>query len=275
MNLFRRRLSSKENLSPLTVAVGIVCVVVLLSPDVPARVVRSFTPSRTVNNRMITIGSGFEYQSNSDETNYDFPFLLEYTISKRLTISAECSYQILSAINSPGLRGIGDLETRLKYDFVTERRNRPRYAIVAAASWPTASPEELGAEGMGVGFGLDISKEFISSDISAEAIYHFTSSDGELRTPDQLELALAGELHLSRWFDLISELRTTRYFGNSYLIDTSGSTGSSEHLSPEYGFTLGFAQQIRENIRLEQGFALQGEGIWQLLVSWEWEIGGE
>jgi len=60
----------------------------------------------------LVVGSGIEYQSDSDQTEYGYPFLLEYGPSDALKITLEPSYVSLRDKNvGRTVQGLGDFET--------------------------------------------------------------------------------------------------------------------------------------------------------------------
>src|SRR5437773_12451503 len=61
----------------------------------------------------LTIGSGFEYETDPEESEFGYPFLFEYELTKTLELSAEPSFvQIRSKPGQRGtnVSGAGDLE---------------------------------------------------------------------------------------------------------------------------------------------------------------------
>jgi hypothetical protein len=59
----------------------------------------------------LTIGSGFEYEGDSEVKTYDFPFLFEYIVHDRLTFTVEPDYVVIKRAGQGTLKGFGDLET--------------------------------------------------------------------------------------------------------------------------------------------------------------------
>ena len=61
----------------------------------------------------LVIGSGLEFQSDSKESEYDFPFLLEYNFTQTLKLSLEPNFVHINAKTKDArtVSGFGDLET--------------------------------------------------------------------------------------------------------------------------------------------------------------------
>src|SRR5207244_6202134 len=75
----------------------------------------------------LTIGSGIEFETNKEDTQYDFPMLLEYNFTQTLKLTIEPAVEHISAKVKGGrtVTGLGDMEASLEYEFVRERRYRP------------------------------------------------------------------------------------------------------------------------------------------------------
>ena len=86
----------------------------------------------------LTVGSGFEFETDGEESEYGFPFLVEYGFTKMLKLSAEPSYVLVRKKKGGSISGPGDLETTLTCEFPTERRYRPGLALEGVFKWPTA-----------------------------------------------------------------------------------------------------------------------------------------
>lgn len=94
-----------------------------------ARILRTKpSPSTTWNPLFpLTIGSGFEFETNKEQTQYDFPFLLEYNFTQTLKLTVEplVSHIAGKAKDVRTVTGLNDLETSIEYEFLRERRYRP------------------------------------------------------------------------------------------------------------------------------------------------------
>src|SRR5712671_890365 len=116
---------------------AVVVTVLGAASEAPAKILK--TKRQTQNQYKefpLTIGSGFEYEGDSEEKTYDFPFLVEYIAFERLTLTVEPDYVVIHSADSGSLSGFGDLETSVVYEFVSERRSRPSLAAEALVKWP-------------------------------------------------------------------------------------------------------------------------------------------
>ena len=70
----------------------------------------------------LTIGSGFEFETDCDRTVYDFRFLGEYGATKSLKLRPEPNLVLIHSKDGGSLGGFGDLETRATLEVIKERR---------------------------------------------------------------------------------------------------------------------------------------------------------
>src|SRR5262249_13776193 len=91
----------------------------------------------------LVLGSGFEYETDGEESEYGFPLLVEYGFTKMLKLSVEPSYVLVRKKAGGTIQGPGDLETTLTCEFPTERRYRPGLALEGTVKWPTAPIGDL------------------------------------------------------------------------------------------------------------------------------------
>jgi hypothetical protein len=146
----------------------------------------------------LTIGSGFEYEGDSEEKQYDLPFLVEYGVTKALTVTVEPDYTFLDKAGAASIRGFGDLETSLVYEFVGERRSRPSLAAEVLVKWPTASSDSLTTGETDYSVGGIISKEFIHFDVDSEWLYTFVGDPPGVDLSNSSEISLAAAWHMTR-----------------------------------------------------------------------------
>ena len=99
----------------------------------------------------IVIGGGIEYESDSDQTQYDFPLFLQYSFTERFQVSVETAFSHVLG-SAPGVSnasGLDDLETTVEYEFFRERRYSPALTFLGGARWPTSTNSDIGAEEIG------------------------------------------------------------------------------------------------------------------------------
>lgn len=239
-----------------------------------ARIIKTLKQALNTQLLSLTVGSGFEYQIDDDATEYDFPFLLERSLTKNLMLTIEPNYLYVHNKVGPSVSGFGELETAITYDFLAERRNRPGFSAFGSIKWPTASHAELGTGETDFSLGVIVGKEFVHTNLDLNAIYTFVGSSPDVSRRNSIEASLALEWHVSRSFSLLGELLTAesvgKYQAHSGLIGNTTIRASSER-----SLTLGLAEYISSNFQLEQGMVIQSDGSWQAVLSWEWSIGDE
>jgi len=221
----------------------------------------------------LTVGSGFEFATDSEQTEYDFPFLLEYGVTEALKLAAEPNYVHVNAKDGGTISGFGDLETSVTYEFLSERRYRPSLSAQGLIKWPTAAHNEFGTGKVDYSLGTIVSKEFVHTSLDLNVIYTFVKSPPGSRLQNILETSLAAEWHLSSVFDLEGEIVASIGSG-------SGSSGKPSSIGSfgtpggrETEGTLGIAELLSERLKLEEGFILKSDASWQAVAAWEWDFG--
>jgi len=223
----------------------------------------------------LVIGSGFEFETDNEQTQYDYPFLVEYSFTERYKLTVEPNYVRIKSKKAglPSAAGFGDLETSLEAEFLSERRYRPALTALGVVKWPTAAKAALGTRGRDYTLGLIASKELPFADFDSEVSY---TASGDSREPDTIEISLAGAKRLTRRLDLEVEALTT--LGGGHLRGKPGSIsglGSQNGGAGESEFTLGLAQHLSPFLKLEEGYILKNDMSWQLAFAWEWSFSGE
>ena len=226
----------------------------------------------------LTLGSGFEYETDSEESEYGFPFLVEYGFTKILKLSLEPSYVLVSKKHGDSIKGPGDLETTLTCEFPTERRYRPGLALEGVVKWPTARRGDLGTGEADYSLGAIVSKEFVRFDLDLNAVYTFIGDPPGIRLKNTFEASLAGEWHLTPVLDIEAEVVTSagaggRFVGQPGTLGGFGNIGGPEQGQSESEFTLGLAERLGSRFKLEEGMILKTGGSWQTVVGWEFDFG--
>ena len=226
----------------------------------------------------LTIGSGFEYETDGEESEYGFPFLVEYGFTKSLKLSVEPGYVLVRKKKGGTVSGPGDLETTLTWELPTERRYRPGLAFEGVVKWPTAPIGDLGTGKADYTFGTILSKEFVPFDLDLNAAYTWTGSPPGVKLKNVLETSLAIEWHLTPALDLEGEVVNAAGAGGRFR-GTPGSLGGFANIGgPEQGqseseATLGFAEFLTKRLKLEEGMILKSGGSWQTVIGWEYDFG--
>ena len=234
------------------------------------------TPSETWNPfAPFIIGGGVEFERDSEQRQYDFPFLIEYNVSEQLKFSIEPNLVYIEGKTSDvnTVFGFGDLETSVEYEFIPERRYRPALTAEGVIKWPTSTDEDIGDPGTDYSLGLIASKELVFVDLDFNALYTVVG-DPDLR--DTFETSLAAEWHLSRRVDLIAEF--VHAIGTGGIRGRPGSisgVGAPDSSGNETEGTLGFAWHANKFLKLESGVVLKTGGVWQAVLAWEYSFGGD
>ncbi len=211
----------------------------------------------------LTIGSGFEYDSDGEQSELGLPFLLEYSPLAKLTLALEPSYTSIHTKAGGALSGFGDLETAATVGIVPERRNRPETSMIAAVKWPTAANREVGTGYADYTVGALASKSYVQADVELSVSYTLVGHPAGVRGSNSHEVSLAIERDLTPRLDLLGELVT----------GGGGAFGASTPGGRESEGTLGLAYQLTERLNLEQGVVFKSDGTWQLVFAWQWEFG--
>lgn len=262
---------------------GALWLVVGVTPS-SAKILKTRSPGQAGHALALTVGNGFEYQTDPEESEFGFPFLLEYAVTHRLTFVAEPSF--VSIHSRPGQRGAsvhgaGDFETTLDYELVSERRHRPALAAEAVIKWPTASHPTLGTKQTDYSLGVIASKAFVHYDLEFNALYTWVGSPAGTQLPNSMEFSMASELHLRRSLDLELEVVTTSAGGG--FRGTSGSIGgfggipgsaAAARTGGGTAGTIGLAEHLNHFLKLEEGLIAGSDGSWQFVFAWEWDFSG-
>jgi hypothetical protein len=224
----------------------------------------------------LTIGSGIEFETNKEDTQYDFPMLLEYNFTQTLKLTVEPTVEHISSKVKGGrtVTGLGDMETSLEYEFVRERRYRPALTVEGLINWPTATDRDIGSPRRDYSLGLVVSKDLVFVDVDLSALYTFVEDSKKQET---FEISIAGEWHLNHLFDVEGEL--IHSFGTGGI---RGSPGSISAIGEPGGArgdltegALGVAWHINKRFKLEHGAILRSDGTWQIVFAWEWRFSGD
>ncbi len=228
------------------------------APGAPDGVSRLLAPLYS-----IVIGSGFEYETDREQTEYGFPMFIEYNFSERLKLTLEPQFTSIVG-KTPDVRsvsGFGDLETTLDYEFLRERRYRPAFSMAGGVRWPTAAAPELGELGRDYTLGLIASKDYVFVNLDLNLLYTFI---GDRERNDEVEVALAAGWRVNRYVEIITEVANVTRTGRL--------RGEPTH---ETEATVGVGWQVSQFLKFEQGVVFKEHGTWQAVFAWEWSFGGD
>ena len=255
---------------------GFAIFALFIAPTASARILHTrSTPSESWNPWLpITIGSGVEFETDKDQSQYDFPILLEYNFSQTLKLAVEpnVTYIVAKAKDVRTVVGMADLETSIEYEFLRERRYRPGLTAVGTVRWPTSTDPDIGDPGHDYSLGLIASKDLVFVDLDLTTLYTFV---GDSKIQDVFELSLAAEWHLNHFFDIEAEV--VHRFGTGGIRGRPGTIvgvggGSGSDLTEG---TLGVAYHISKRLKVEGGAILRSDNTWQIVFAWEWSFTGD
>jgi hypothetical protein len=226
----------------------------------------------------LVVGSGFEYETDGEESEYGFPGLVEYGITKILKVSVEPGYVLVRKKAGGSLSGPGDLETTITCELPTERRWRPGLAFAGLVKWPTAPRGDLGTGERDVALGVLLGKEFVGFDLDLEASHTWIGDPPGVDLRNTLELSLACEWHLSPSLDLEAEVVSASAAGGRFrsgpgALASFANLGGPEQGQSEYETTLGLAEFLTKCLKLEEGVVSKWDGSWQFVLGWEYDFG--
>ncbi len=258
---------------------GLLLPVVMAGAAAPAaaRILKTRRPGE-YKELALVIGSGFEFESDAEESEYGLPFFAEYGITPALELSVEPSYVVIRKRSGGTIQGLGDLETNVSYEFVSERRSRPAIAMLGGIKWPTAPAGAIGTGKLDASLGAVASKELPRFDLEFNAIYTFTGNPSGVQLRDTFEASAATEVHLGRRLDLLAEFVTASGAGGRFRAGLGGlgglgNIGGPEQGQIEYEATLGIAEHPGSHLKLEQGGIFKSDGAWQVVLGWEYDFG--
>lgn len=222
----------------------------------------------------LTIGSGVEFETDKDQSQYDFPMLLEYNFTQTLKLAVEpnVTYIVAKAQGVRTVVGFADLETTLEYEFVRERRYRPGLTALGTIRWPTSTDVDIGDPGHDYTIGLIASKDLVFVDLDLTALYTFV---GDSKAEDVFELSLAAEWHLNHFVSLEAEV--VHSFGAGGIRGRAGTiagAGGGKGVDLTEG-TLGVAYHISKRLKVEVGGIVRSDNTWQIVFAWEWSFTGD
>lgn len=215
----------------------------------------------------LTVGGGLEFQTDDQETEYNFPLLVEYNFTQYVKLSLEQNMTYLVTKGQHSVGGFGDLETSVEWEFLRERRYRPALTAGGVIKWPTASHPDLGSTGWDYGIGLVASKDLVFLDVDLGLLYTFS---GDSEQQDTLEISVAGEYPLNHRlaveFEFVTSIGSDTVFGQP----TEPSGGGTD-----FEGTLGLAWRVTKYLKLEGGGTLRSDGTSEVIVGWVWSFAGE
>ena len=244
-----------------------ILLVAVFAPPASARILKSRLVENTQGRELVlSLGSGIEYESNSEQTELGLPFLVEYGVTRALTVSAEPKFVSLNPRGGKSLRGVGEIETSASYGLLVNRGRRPAIAATAKIVWPTASRAELGTDHREYSVGVLLGRVFARGEVDVNVSYTVAGGAAGGARGNAFEASLAAEYDLGGAFDLLVE------------VVSGGSGGAGDPAHPlERGrsgeSTIGLDQQISEHLLLEAGVVFKFDGARQLTLGWEWDFG--
>ena len=223
----------------------------------------------------LTVGSGAEYENDGETMELGFPFLVDWGFAKRFKLTVEPQYTVInSTVVGESAHGLGDLETSVTWDFVSERRYRPLFSAVALIKWPTAAGD-IGTGETDYSLGGIVSKDFGNNcDLEFNAAYTWVGSPPDEKLKNSLEFSVATEWQITPRLALEAEIATASggVRGQAGTIGGVGS-GTGGGGGRETEATIGLAENLTHRFKLEEGVVVKADGGWQVVFAWEFDFG--
>ncbi|TMQ63791.1 MAG: hypothetical protein E6K79_09095 [Candidatus Eisenbacteria bacterium] len=262
-----------------TVAGSFLAAAILVTTAAPAgaEIVNTKRPGQN-KGLALTVGSGLEYETDGEEAQYGFPFLVEYGFTEMLKLSVEPSYVVVRKKDGDSITGPGDLEATVTWEFPTERRYLPGFALEGVVKFPTARRGDLGTGEADYSIGAIVTKELVPFDLDLNAVYTFVGSPPGVHLQNTFEASLAAEWHLTTVLDIEAEVVTStgaggRFHGQAGSLGSLANIGGAVLGQSESEGTLGFAEHLSDRFELEEGMILKSDGSWQAVAGWEFDFG--
>jgi hypothetical protein len=224
----------------------------------------------------LVIGGGFEYESDSDKSQCDYPLFMEYNFTEKFKLAIESNFVSITS-KTEDVRSVsdfGDLETSVEYEFLRERRYRPALTAEGIIKWPTSGDPDIGTPGKDYSVGLIMSKDLVFVDIDFNVLYTFV---GDQESQNALEFSLAANWHLNHYLDVEAEVARVNGTGGvrgQPPGTLAGLAGSNNNVNSAEG-TLGLAWHVTKYLKLEVGTTYADDGTWQYITAWEYSFSGE
>ena len=223
----------------------------------------------------LTIGSSFEFQADSEEKEYGFPFFAEWAFTEELKLTVEPKYVVIRSKTADPVNAWEDLETALEYEALAETRNWPAFALEGIVKWPTGTNDQISSGKADYTIGGIVSKELGPMDVDTNIDYTFIGSPPGLKLKDILEISFSAEWHLNPTIDLVGEVVWSSGGGFSGKPGTIGYDASDQNSGSEAEVTFGAAEHLSKYLKLEQGVTLVTDGSWQGVIAWEYAFSGD
>jgi hypothetical protein len=255
-------------------------IILLPAPPASAKILKTLRQALQSQERTFTVGSGLEFQTDSEGSEYDFPLLFEYTLTDKLKLTVEPNSTYIRKKTHGSIAGFGEMETSLTCDFYAERRYRPGLSALGLVKWPTATHAELGTGKTDYSLGIIASMAFVHADMDFNVLYTFVGSPPGVHLQNTVEVSLSSEWHMNSTLDMEGELGAvigsgSGFHGQPGTIGGLGRrSGAPEEGGNEISATLGIAEHLSEFLKLEQGVIVFTDGSWQVVFAWEWDSGG-
>jgi hypothetical protein len=232
--------------APLVVTAIVALGVSIASAQQPLETETARLPSRG----MGVIGTTYEFQTSSQETEHALPFTFEYGLTNRLALLVEPV--LLTAIRPKSGRkatGLGDLEATLQFLVRAETKAFPAIALASEIKFPTARDTLIGTRRTDFTPYLIASKRFRRFDTHANVGYSFVGRPRNISVQNTLNLALAVEDNVTLRLVVMAELLATT---------AAGSGGPESSTAPEIAGAeqvgmLGFRYALRPRTWISLG----------------------
>lgn len=228
------------------------------------------------------VGAAFEYTNDEEAQEFVYPFFAEYGLKSTLKLVGEWDYtQISSKVPAvTSASGLGDLETSVEWEFVTERRRRPALTVEFGVKWPTASYPNICSGETDYTAGLIASKA-VRPDLDFDFGVQYTrvGDPPGFDLGNILEVSWAAEWEVRHNLTLEAELLISLEGHARGSVGSPGTgVGGAGRLfgggGAEYELGMGVAYHLNDFHKFEPGIVIQPDLSWQVLLSWELDFTG-
>jgi hypothetical protein len=175
------------------------------------------------------VNATYEYQTSVDGRESALPFAFAYGLYDRLEIMVEpVPSTHINPSAGKGIKGPGDTEATLTYNFFKEKNSTPALAIAGEIKFPTAKNTLIGTGKTDYTIYLIATKSMGKFENHVNVGYAIVGQPAGVELNNIYNFAVASEFHLNKKFDFVGEI-----LGNTSAMPQEGNTEIEKSTSPE------------------------------------------
>lgn len=157
--------------------------------------------------KLLEVSATYEFQTSVNGTENALPFAIAYGISDRLEIAVEpVPYTSIKSKSTSSVKGVGDIEATLTYNFFKENKRFPALALAYEVKFPTARNTFIGTGKADHTFYLIATKNIKRFENHINVGYAIIGQPAGVTLQNVFAFALATEFHVNNKLDLIGEI---------------------------------------------------------------------